>query len=335
MIKYDYVDHFKKTASGSELNLVSDWIAGYQLKGGGSFRVTDNVDVYANAGYVAKVPIFDQVISDVDGTMITDPKNEKFISVEAGVNSFLLGNKLSLKANVYFTNWTDRAVNIFVLNADGTDGLVRLDGIGSRHMGFELEAAYRPMRFARFDLAFSKGDWKYTENVSGSYISDFTKGTKTAYNYYIKDLKVGDAPQMQLAASVTVFPAPGLQAQLSWRYYTDYYSDFDPFSRNVATDLAQVWQIPSYSLLDFHVGYKLPATVAGLDVSVFGHIFNLLDELYVQDATDNSQYNSYYHDDNKNYQADAGEFYQNHAASAAEVYPGLPRTFNVGFTVGF
>ena len=47
-----------------------------------------------------------------------------------------------------------------------------------------------------------------------------------------------------------------------------------------------------YSRLDLHMSYKLPK-VKGLDMTLNGHIFNVLDEVFVQDAVDNSRYNSW------------------------------------------
>jgi hypothetical protein len=330
VIKYDYTDHFKPMIADSiesgELKLETDYISGYQFKGGASFRLTNEWDIFANAGYVSKVPIFDQVINDVNGTKVEDPKNEKFTSFELGVNSRILENQLTLKLNGYYTLWMDRAQSINVLNADGTDGLVRLDGINSTFAGLELEAAYQPVQYFRFDLALSQGFWTYTDDVSGSYIPDFSDPNSVEeYNYYIKDLKVGDAPQTQLALSFTLFFPTGLQTQLVWRYYDNYYADFDPFSRNDMDDRAQVWKVPSYSLFDVHALYRLPGQVAGLDVSIFGHIFNLFNELYVEDATDNSQYNGYKVN---------GQYYESHSASSAEVYVGLPISFNAGFRIG-
>ncbi|MBE0570704.1 MAG: TonB-dependent receptor [Ignavibacteriaceae bacterium] len=330
VIKYDYTDHFKSQIEGDlnsgELKLETDMIGGYQFKGGASYRATDEWSIFANAGYVSKVPIFDQVINDVNGTKVEDPKNENFISFEAGVNSRLLQNQLTLKLNGYYTIWSDRAQSINVLNADGTDGLVRLDGIDASYAGVELEAAYQPVRYIRFDAAFSQGFWSYTDDVSGSYIPDFSDPNSVEeYNYYIKDLKVGDAPQTQLVLGFTLFFPEGLQTQLVWRYYDSYYADFDPFSRNDETDREQVWQVPSYSLVDLHLLYRIPGQVAGLDVSVFGHVFNLFNELYVEDATDNSAFNGY---------KVGGEFYESHSASAAEVYLGLPTAFNAGFRIG-
>lgn len=334
MVKYDFIDYFKKDAAGNQRQIESDNIGGYQIKGGASFRVNPQFSVYANAGYVAKVPIFDQVIDDVTSTKVEDPGNEKFLSFEVGANATLLKNKLSIGANVYFTDWKDRYTTENVLNADGSEGLVKLDGISSRHMGVELDASFQPHKVVRFDLAFSKGIWEYTEDISGTYVVDISKDSTEAYNYYLDGLKVGDAPQTQLYAGVSLFPFKGFQAQLGYRYYTDYYSEFDPFSRTNASDREQVWKIPAYGLLDLHINYNVPLNISGVELTIFAHVFNLLDELYVQDAVDNSTYNSWYEDKNGNFQADYGEFYEPHNASAAEVYPGLPRTYNLGFSIG-
>ncbi len=326
VVKYDFVDHFVKDASGGERGIASDWINGYQFKGGASFRINPMVDVYANAGYVAKVPIFDQVIDDVTGTKVPDPQSEKFLSGELGINSHLLQNKLTIKLNGYYTIWTDRYQAITVTNTDGSDGFVRLDGIDEQNAGIELDAVYQPIRFIRFDVAASQGFWTYTDDVSGRYIPDQSDPSSVVnYTYALKDLKVGDQPQTQIAASVTCFWPLGLQTEAVWRFYDTYYSQFDPFTRTDVNDRAQVWQIPSYSLLDLHVSYRIPGQVAGLDVTVFGHVFNVLNNLYVQEATDNSGYNGYKVN---------GEYYQSHSASSAEVYVGMPTTFNAGFRVG-
>ncbi len=341
-IKYDYTDHFRvddrtdptNIASG-ELKQETDYITGYQFKGGASYRITNEWDVFANGGYVNKVPIFDQVINDVNGTKVEDPQNEKFYSIEAGVNGRLDQNRVIIKLNGYYTSWMDRARSIGVVNADGTDGLVRLDGIDSRHLGVEFEFAWQPVRCFRFDLASSLADWSYVDDVSGSYIPDFGDPNSTEeYTYYIKDLKVGDAPQFQLATGVTFFFLNGAQVNLTWRLYDSYYSQFNPFDREDEDEVIenggkapQVWQIPQYNVFDFHFYYRLPVTIGGTKVSVFGHVFNVLDELFIQDATDNSEFNGYENSD--------GDYYQPHSASSAEVYLGTPRSFNAGFRLEF
>lgn len=337
VIKYDYTDHFRlDTVTNAELNLTSDWIGGYQFKGGASYRTSDEVQLYFNAGYVSTVPIFDQVISDVDAKFVEDRTNDKFLSFELGTNTSLVHNTLALKAGVYFTQWMDRSTDRIVADAvTNEERLIRLQGIDSRYMGFEFEGAYQPIRFIRFDASFSYGVWKYTDDVTGTYIINFATGESEDYAFYIKDLKIGDAPQTQVAASVTLFPVPGVQTQLLWRHYDNYYADFDPFSRTTTVGRGeQVWQIPSYDIFDLHFSYHLPAKVAGADVTLFAHVFNLFNELYVEDAVDNSQFNGYYgNDTDRNGDGTINYLDGLHKADDAEIYPGLPTTFNLGFSV--
>ena len=118
----------------------------------------------------------------------------------------------------------------------------------------------------------------------------------------------------------------GLSIQSLLNYYDKHYSDWSPsdreYSDEALADRNQVWMAPSYSKLNFHVNYDLPMEIAGTKMSAFFHVFNALDAIYVQDATDNSSYNAFNGD---------GE----HDASSAEVYLGTPRYFNMGLTVRF
>ena len=61
----------------------------------------------------------------------------------------------------------------------------------------------------------------------------------------------------------------------------------------------------------------------GAKASVVLNVRNLLDEVYVQDALDNSRYNAYPFRVN------------NHSANAAEVYLGMPTSYNLGLKVNF
>jgi outer membrane receptor protein involved in Fe transport len=60
-------------------------------------------------------------------------------------------------------------------------------------------------------------------------------------------------------------------------------------------------------------------------VRLFANVYNVLDEMYVQDALDNSGFNGYYSSDNV----------IGHDADAAEIFVGFPRTYNLGFQIVF
>ncbi|NOX19080.1 MAG: TonB-dependent receptor, partial [Chlorobi bacterium] len=296
-----------------------------------SYRFTDQVSVFVNGGYISKVPIFDNVINDRTGALSDNPENEKFTTFEAGANFKTLDGKFTINGNFYYTQWKDRAFSRNVQNEDGSEGIIFLSGMNQTHMGFELEGAYQPIQMLRFDFAGSFGNWKYTDNVNGLY-QDYSdpNSPDQEYNYYVKDLKVGDAPQTQFAIAATVFPVTGMNFQVSYRYYANYFADWDPFSRTDETDTEQVWELPSYGLLDLHFGYYLPLDLGGVKIQIFGHLFNTLDQIYVQDATDMSQYNAL------TPEADGGVVgVKAHTAQTAEVFLGLPRTWNAGINIEF
>jgi len=328
MIKYTYTDHFQHEANGDEFKLESDWINGVQVKGGANYKLTPELDIFGNVGLVSKVPIFDEVISDVDGTLADDPKNEKFTNLEAGANYRAFAGRLVLKGNIYYTIWNDKTLTRNIRKADNSEALIFISGLDSRHAGVEFEGAYQPNRLVRLDAAASFGNWVYTNDVSGVY-KDYDNPTNPDidYTYYLKDLKIGDAPQMQFAVGGTVFPIRGLQAQLLYRYYANHYADWDSESRQDPDDRAQSWKVPNYGVMDLHALYDLPINLKGVRFQVFFHVFNVLDTEFITDAIDNSAYNSFT-DDN-------GDIVNPHKADAAEVYFGLLRTFNSGIQVSF
>ncbi len=339
MIQYSFVDHFAKASnydiehikasSKGEVMIESDWISAFQIKGGGLYRVNNETDVFVNLGLVEKVPIFDNIIDNDGFSLATDPTNETFISVEGGANFRLMQNQLTAKFNVYATMWRDRTLTRNVQSGTGSSGdtdIIYLSGMDQNHMGVEAEIAYQPIPMFRLDAALSYGMWDYVDDVSGSY-RDRALGTSTEYTYSIKDLKVGDMPQTIVALGGTVFPIEGMSLQGIFHYYDRHWADWDPGSRQVdegeAPDRGQSWQVPSAYKIDFHGFYTLPVDLGSVTIQAFAHVFNVLDELYIQDATDNSSFNAY---------SDNG---LTHSADDAEVYVSAPRSFNVGVNVIF
>lgn len=323
---YTFEDFFARDpATGQPLVLESGNIAGLQVKGGAVRNVTNEWSLFGNAGYVSKVPIFDAVIDDNNGVINTNPKNEKFLSFEGGVQYRSMDRGVSFDANFYYTKWNDRTYNLFVRNleGDGRDGLVNLLGVNAVHMGIETQAAIQASDMLRFDVALSVGNWKYLNDVQGTYKPDDQASETETLDFYIKDLKVADAPQTQLAVSASLFPVDGMYLSLVSKLYGNHYAAFDPFSRQDASDRAQSWQAPGYGTFDLHASYRLGNVLPGAgDVRVFLNVYNLTDNVYVQDAVDDSRFNAY---------RDNG----GHDADSAEVFLGYPRNINLGFQFNF
>ena len=324
-IGYTYKDHFSV-----EKELVeADAITTFQVKGGGRYNLDDRLSAFANLGYVEKPPILDNVI-DYDGNVSTNPENEKFTSMEIGgeYNSGLV----SIKGSYYNTQWKDRNLTKSVETGQGDSGdtdIIYLTGVNQSHSGVEVETKVALHEMVDVDFIVSFGDWYFDGDANGDYTEmEYNEDgqvigtTSTEYRYALNKLKVGDMPQTSYVGGLTLKPIDGLRVQGLYKWYDNHYSDWSPDSREVEgdADRAQVWKTPSYGKLDLHLSYKLPE-IAGLNMTLHGHMFNALDNVYVQDAVDNSKYNGY------------GD--KMHLAHNAEVFLGTPRHFNLGLSVNF
>ena len=324
-IKYTYLDHFAVNADIVEASPITT----FQLKGGAVYNLDDRLSAFANIGYVQKPPILDNVIA-YDGTVSSDPDNEKFLSNEVG-GEYKSG-KVAIKGSYYNTQWKDRNLTKSVTTGQGDSGdtdIIYLTGVNQSHSGVEVESKIALHEMVDLDVAVSVGDWYFDGDAKGDYQEmeynedgQIIGQTSTEYEYALNNLKVGDMPQTAYVGGLTVKPIDGLRVQGLYRWYDNHYADWSPDSREVDgdADRAQVWKSPSYGKLDLHLSYKLPE-IAGLDLTVTGHVFNALDDVYVQDAVDNSKYNGY------------GE--KLHLAHNAEVFLGTPRSFNLGLSVNF
>jgi len=324
MASYTLTDHFRDNGNGEEYYAENKNLPGMQIKGGAKYAINDNVNAFANLGWVKATPTFDKAINDASGKVYKQSfaDNETFNSYEAGLNWSAPNGKLALSASYYYTLWLNRTNSFFVYLTDGSEDAVYLTGMNAKHSGLELEAALKPISGLRIDLSASFGDWTMMDDVSGEY-TDYSTGSPvtTQVNYYLKGLHVGDAPQNQQAVVVQYTGVKNLNATLTYRNYSKYYADWNVFGRTNEADRAESWQVPSFSVIDLNLNYRLPIDFNGVTMDVFAHVFNLTDAVYIQDATDNSPYNAY------------GD--KTHSADDAEVFLGLPRNWNGGVRINF
>ena len=285
-------------------------------------HVTSDIDVFANYDKVEKVPILDAVIDDNNGKISTDPANEIFNSFEMGLNYRSSDGKMALKANYYNTKWLDRTVTINVDPGQGSSGdtdIIFLKGLDQTHTGLELELAFMPMSMVRLDASYSSGTWEFDDDAKGDY-KDRETGLSTGYVYAVKGLKVGDMPQQSSVFALSLFPIKGMSIQAVYNSYEKHFANWDPISRQVNdygddgkkgtddngegdgkisdiemsyADRGQSWEAPGYSKVDLHFAYDLPVDLGGTRLQIFAHVFNVMDDVFVQEATDNSRYNGF------------------------------------------
>ena len=339
----DFVEGLGDATGGhaNDLYIEADPITTFQVKGGVLYelgnalsfmnaipvvgKIYDDADVWFNFGLIDKAPIFDQVIQDWDAKMATDPKNEKFTAFEFGLNARSNDGTLAGKLNVYNTAWNDRIATKYVQNDDGDDDIVYLTGINQNHFGIETEFAAQLNEMFRLDIGIGYGKWEFTDDATGTYRD--SDGSDATYSYALKDLPTGDMPQTSFNVGLSANPAAGSTVQLYYRFYDRFWADWSAtsreFSNEADADRETPWQVPAYGVLDLNASYDLPFDYNGISATIVLNVRNLLDEVYVQDATDNSRYN-------------AVPFRVNsHTSNAAEVFLGMPTSYNLGINLNF
>ncbi len=312
-VKYKHINYFKKKVGDDYPSLESDNIYGFTVKGGASYRFNKQTSIFANLGYLSKVPIFDNVIDDRTFTMNKNPKNEKIIGFEAGTDFRTKDGTLAVNANVYYTMWMDRGWSLTYTSENNITYFYNITGIDARHMGFELDGTWRPSKLLKVNGMASIGYWKWLNDVTSRFSPEDNPTEVQESTIYIKDLYVSDAPQTSFALEPTLYPFEGFSFTLTAKYFARYYADFDPTRRTDPNDRTQPWKVPSWAIFDMHINYLLPVNLKGVDLTLFAHVFNLFDTKYISDASDG----------------------YNHDAATARVFFGLPRTWNAGLTLSF
>ncbi len=284
---YERVD--RQNYAADDPNRTSDRYSflGYTLKGGASYNVTDNHSFFGNAGYLSVAPVFDIVFPNYNNVDVNpDAENEKTIGFEAGYQ--YRSSKFGVNLNGYYTNWKDKSFVRSFNNANTNERFyANLSGVEALHKGIEFDASIKPVEKLKFNLMAAFNDWKWKNNVNANIFDDNNQLVDTV-SAYMKNLKVGNAPQTQLAIMGDWSPFKQLSLDATYKYFTNYYADFDPVSRSTpSSEGVQALKLPSYGLLDLGATLKFPFREKN-ELFVRGNVYNVLDELYIADARDDS-----------------------------------------------
>lgn len=312
-------------------------LLGGNIKGGVNYNINDNHNVYANAGYYSKQPLFDAVFLNNSNTLNTDLQNETIIGTELGYG-FRSGN-LRANVNLYRTSWSDRFENIGAtidtagdgLGDDNTDGdetddirgSANVSGITQVHMGLEIDATYRITNRLRANAMLSVGNWECDDDVTATFLDDsqnviqFTDGSEANRVLPLDGLKVGDAAQLTWSLGASYDALDWLTLDSTYRFADELYADFDP--TNVDGDGA--YQLPSFGLLDAGLSLRHKMT-DGKSVVFRFNMNNVLDEIYISESETNIRAN------------DGDETY-NGINTRNRVFFGLGRTWNASIRYNF
>lgn len=330
---YSLLDKFRKGEKDHQKDslfyLKSGILSSYQSKLGAKYLINDNMTAFANVGFSLRPPLFEGVINSQKGAIASEIKNEYFMNYELGFMYSTPDQRFRSKVGLYITSWNNMIKSFYLVNASGIKDLSFVTGINSTYRGIDLDLMYRLYKNVEIIFSGSVSDNKYTNKVTGSYVT-YETGSKTEVltDYYLLNLKTGVAPGTQLKLSLLWKPLKGTQIQVSANHIRDYYSDWDLTSRvseETGDDgkLIQSWKIPYTTLIDLGLNYEIPLK-SKFGISLYVHLNNVLNTVYIQDASDNSEENGYIIKDSK------GNIINSHSGERAAAYLGLPRNFNIG-----
>lgn len=256
----------------------------YDFKAGINYNIDDFSNIYLNTGYYSKAPYFKFIFGNNTNVTSLNINNEQIFSVELGYG--FKSENTRLKVNAYYTNWQDISFLSYeyIQLQDNTSTRALVKGLNAIHQGIEFELYQKISKDLNLGFIASLGNWKWKNDVEADLFNDNNVKVGTT-NVYADGLNVGDAPQTQLGITANYQLFKNLNIQADWTYNDRLYADFDPSSRNDASDRSQSYRLPSYSITDIHINhkfelFKLPVY---LGISCF-NVFNKTHILRGQDG---------------------------------------------------
>ncbi len=247
-------------------------------KAGLYWRVAKGHDVYASFALAHKEP----TRNDYEDNLMGDLKAERLCDWELGYR--LSAGRLSAGVNLYYMDYA----NQFVLTGEKDQiGDMVARNVGKSHrMGMEIEAAWRPVDFFRWDLNATLSqnrakDWHVTDDSTGESVS-------------LGDTPLSFSPGFILGSSFR-FEWKGLTASLACKYVGPQYLTNTGFreyvSESESGDTRVSMMIDGCLTADLDVAYRL--RVKGLKGITLGcTVYNLFSAKYMNNGWSAPSYRS-------------------------------------------
>ena len=298
-------------------------ILGGNVKGGVNWNIDAHHNLFANAGYYSKQPLFDAVYINFSNTVNPNLTNEKIIGFELGYG--YRSSMLRANVNLYRTSWADRFESVgATFNAGEEDeirGNANLLGIEQVHTGVEFDAVFTPVERLSFTGMLSVGNWEYKDDVSATFFDAnqnpiVVDGQPQQTLLPLEGVKVGDAAQMTAALGVDYGILENLSVDATYRYADNLYADFD------ATDVTEqgALKLPSFGLMDAGLSFSLPFLENTMNIRL--NVNNVFDEVYIAES-------------DTNIFAEPGDDTYDGISTSNRVFFGFGRTWNASVRFNF
>ena len=289
------VDYFNYEVGQEKSKTVENF--GYNIKGGASYRISQNHQVFANAGFYSRQPYQNNIFMNYKNDVNPFAKNEEILGIEAGYK--FKARNFWANLNAYYTTWENRITSSSLfIPEEGNSKYPGLSneyvytvnrGVKQEHKGLELELNYKPIRTLTLTGFASVGNWEYKGN---SLVTDYDEAQNvvgTPQSQSFDGLKVGDSAQTQLGLGATYEIIKGLSVDADYRYNGDLYgSRVSKVVPNTVNSGSGNLKLPSYNIMDAGVTYNYSLTPKNKLTFRF-NVNNLLNHIYIQESSTNYQ----------------------------------------------
>ena len=263
--------------------------SGFNVKGGGSYVVSENSRVYANAGFYSRQPFHDDLYANV--------RYSNDINVAGNVNQEITGfelgyiyenNNLSANIDLYHTTWGNRVDSSSNYEDNQLVSYTETNPFSQLHKGIEAQVQYRLSDAVLVKAYASLGDWTYQDNVEATTFDDEGNLLSSDGVVYLEGLKVGQAAQTSYGFQMFAEVTDDLGFDITGNHYSDQYAEVDFGSSDLAVaNNDGVLKTPSVFLLDFGMNYSLDLK-NNTSMKFRLNINNAFDELYIENMTSNT-----------------------------------------------
>lgn len=205
------------------------------LKGGTTYKVNGRNYLFANAAYLTRAPLFDNVFVSprTRDVVVDDVTNEKITSFEGGY--LYTSPRLKAKAVFYHTIFNDMIENrSFYLDYGSFKSYINytLTDIEKTHTGTELSVDANLGKGFTATAAAAIGSYFYSSRPLATITIDNTNTVNAVgETVYIKNLHVESTPQNAYSFGVNYRSKKFWNVGLTTNYFANSYYDFSPARR--------------------------------------------------------------------------------------------------------
>lgn len=235
--------------------------------------------VHLRAGYGSYQQRFATLFPTTDNWQNTDAKNEQVFEGEFGYTIF--SRRLKVEALAYYSQVANRSMARYD-NLNEADALGIVNGISEVHQGVELKTSYKLTKNFQLNLNGSLGDWKYSKDAMST-VYNKDKEVTAKNELWLKNLRIGNAPQLSLFAEAEYRWAHNFYIRLNYYRAEQNYTPFGLYDFAELANRSDYSQtrIPKYDLIGFSGNYLIQLKKSLRINLIFGGQ-NLLDSEYIE-----------------------------------------------------